>query len=340
MFLSNEISKRFKLVSALSMLGILFIHSKFILSRWGETFGSSFYSYVSVSVQYLISEQVTRICVPLFFMISGYFFYYKFNGTLKSYYTQLQKRFKSILIPYFLWSITWVILYNITKLKLINFSDLLNSLINPIPYQFWFLQVLIFCFIFSPVFFFLLKKLPKITILILLIFYLTDINSFKYELYGFGFFYLGGYLRYNKIKLNKKLVIYLFSIYILTIILGLILFILQKNDLVNIRVILHKISILSGIVLVNYYIFKGIRKDNLFENSSLTMDNGFFFFLFAAHEPLLSFLKKIWLQLFLSTYNLFAYFFLPTVLFILIKWFYVFLENKMPRIKHFYTGYR
>lgn len=142
MFLSNEISKRFKLVSALSMVGILFIHSKFILSRWGETFGTSFFSYISVSLQYLISEQVTRICVPLFFMISGYFFYYKFNGTLKSYYTQLQKRFKSILIPYFIWSVSWYIIYNLTKLKFLDFSDFINSLINPIPYSFGFFKYL------------------------------------------------------------------------------------------------------------------------------------------------------------------------------------------------------
>lgn len=340
MFLSNEISKRFKLVSALSMVGILFIHSKFILSRWGETFGTSFFSYISVSLQYLISEQVTRICVPLFFMISGYFFYYKFNGTLKSYYTQLQKRFKSILIPYFIWSVSWYIIYNLTKLKFLDFSDFINSLINPIPYQFWFLQILIICFIVSPVFLFLLKKIPKITLLILLIFYLIDISSFRSELYGLGFFYLGGYLRFKKIKLNKKLVIYLVSIYTLTIILGLILFILQKNNHLNIRVILHKISILIGLILVINYIFNESNKHSFFENPILSMNSGFFFFLFAAHEPLLSFLKKIWIQLFSSTYNLFAYFFLPILLFVLIKWFYVFLENKIPRIKHFYTGYR
>ena len=65
-------------------------------------------------------------------MISGYFFYYKYDGTLKSYYIQLQKRIKSTLIPYFLWSLSWYIVYNLTKLKFLDFSDLFNSFINPI----------------------------------------------------------------------------------------------------------------------------------------------------------------------------------------------------------------
>ena len=340
MLLSSEVSRRFKLVSALSMIGILFIHSKFINSRWGEDFGSSLYSYVSVSVQYLISEQITRICVPLFFMISGYFFYYKFDGTLKSYYIQLQKRFKSTLIPYFVWSLSWYIIYNLTKLNFLDFSDLLNSLINPIPYQFWFLKILIFCSIVSPVFFFLIKKLPKITILILLIFYLIDISSFKSEIYGFGFFYLGTYLRYFKVELNKKLITTLISIYLLTIISGLILFILQDNEYLLYRIISHKISILSGLLLVIYYIFKGITNDRFFKNSILSMDSGFLFFLFAAHEPLLSFLKKIWIQLFSYSYNLFAFFFLPILLFISIKCVYIFLKKIIPQILCFYTGNR
>ena len=340
MLLSIAVSRRFKIVSALSMIGILFIHSKFINSRWGEDFGTSFYSYVSVSLQYLISEQITRICVPLFFIISGYFFYHKYEGGRKSYYLQLQKRFRSTLIPYFLWSLSWFILYNITSLTLLDFLDLFNRLINPIPYQFWFLQILILCFIVSPVFFFLLKKLPKITILILLIFYLIDISSFKSELYGFGFFYLGGYLRYFKVELNKKLITTLISIYLLTIISGLILFILQDNEYLLYRIILHKISILSGLLLVIYYIFKRINNDRFFENSILSMDSGFFFFLFAAHEPLLSFLKKIWIQLFSSSYNLLAFFFLPILLLISIKWFYIFLKKIIPQILCFYTGNR
>jgi peptidoglycan/LPS O-acetylase OafA/YrhL len=222
----------------------------------------------------------------------------------------------------------------------LKFSDFFNSLINPIPYQFWFLQVLMSCFIVSPVFFFFIKKLPKITILILLIFYLNDINSFKSEIYGFGFFYLGGYLSYYKIKINKKLIATLISIYLLTIISGFILFISQENEYIFYRVLLHKISILSGLLLLIYYVFKESNNDRFFENSILSMDSGFFFFLYAFHEPTLSFLKKIWIQLFSSTYNLIAYFFIPMVLLIVTKWFYLLLKKKIPKILNFYTGYR
>ncbi|MDA9201824.1 acyltransferase [Flavobacteriaceae bacterium] len=340
MLVSNEVSRRFKLVSALSMVGILFIHSKFINSRWGEELGSSLYSYISVSVQYLISEQITRICVPLFFIISGYFFYHKYDGTLKSYFILLKKQIKSILIPYLLWSLTWYVLLNFSNFNFINFSSLLNGLLYPIPYQFWFLKILLLCFIISPIFFIVNQNYPKTTIILLILFYFLDVNNFKLEIYGFGFFCLGGYIRYNDLNLNKNVYNYLIYIYVISIIIGLLLYVINASDCFYLRVILHKTSILAGLILIYYYISKGIECIKFSWDFLLYKQSGFFFFVYAAHEPLLSFLKKIWIQLFSDSYNLFPYVFLPLIILYMLHLCYMFLEKKIPLVLVFYNGNR
>lgn len=340
MSLSNEVSRRFKLVSALSMVGILFIHSKFINSRWGEELGSSLYSYISVSLQYLISEQITRICVPLFFIISGYFFYHKYDGTLKSYFFQLQKRIKSVLIPYLLWSLTWYVLKNFSNFNHIDFSSLLYTLIYPIPYQFWFLKILLLCFIISPIFFIYNKTYQNTIVILLLLLYFLDVNNFKLEIYGFGFFYLGGYLRYFQINMHERLINYLIYIYALSIILGLMLYVNKGIEFYHFRVILHKISILSGLFLVNHFIFNGTKRKEYSFQYLLNKQSGFFFFIFALHEPLLSYFKKIWVQLFSDSYNLIPYIFFPLMIFYILNLCYMLLEKKAPLILKLYTGNR
>ncbi len=55
----------------------------------------------------LISNIICQIAVPIFFLISGYLFY---NET-KSYLQILQKRTKTVIIPYFIWNgITFLVM--------------------------------------------------------------------------------------------------------------------------------------------------------------------------------------------------------------------------------------
>ena len=59
----------------------------------------------------LISEIMPKIIVPIFFIISGYLFFFRgdFNGHV--YRQKLRKRVRTLLIPYILWNLIPILLH-------------------------------------------------------------------------------------------------------------------------------------------------------------------------------------------------------------------------------------
>ncbi len=54
---------------------------------------------------YFFQESIGRSAVPVFFVISGYMFFYKVAGlTTEIYKSKLKRRVKSLLIPYLIWN--------------------------------------------------------------------------------------------------------------------------------------------------------------------------------------------------------------------------------------------
>lgn len=90
------------------MVGIVFIH--FGVSEGipyqGEVYGAN-PPYWLICVNNLFSQVVARIGVPLFFLISGYLFF--LSGLDRhSYKRKLQKRARTLLLPYVLWNAVFV----------------------------------------------------------------------------------------------------------------------------------------------------------------------------------------------------------------------------------------
>ena len=74
---------------------------------WGENIpessviGSTIYDSIRIFMCHVIS----RAAVPTFFLISGYYFFYKIKDfTFDNYKDKLKKRIRTILIPYLLWN--------------------------------------------------------------------------------------------------------------------------------------------------------------------------------------------------------------------------------------------
>lgn len=138
------------------------------------------YTYVS----YVLSQIIARTAVPLFFLISGFLFFYKieiFNFDI--FLQKIKKRIRTLFIPYIFWNFLIILIYLIGQSivpnlisggkKLIcdyNFTDWLLSfwdtnLINPakdigmpINYPLWFIRDLMVVIMFSPLIYFLVKK--------------------------------------------------------------------------------------------------------------------------------------------------------------------------------------
>lgn len=138
-------------------------------------------------VSELISHHLGRIAVPCFFLFSGYFFFFKiqtFNGTFYS--KQLSRRWRSLLLPYLLWNMLFVVavlLKNFLMLEMGGVADeLYDQLQNrswydilwkgPFLFPLWYLRDLICMTILSPVFYLLFTYIRWFGLLLLLAAYL------------------------------------------------------------------------------------------------------------------------------------------------------------------------
>ena len=146
------------------ILGVVVIHSNI------KSFVTPGYSQEGVDiVKFIVS--LMRICVPSFFIISGYLFFYRVNKfTLNIYKEKLYRRVKTLVIPYVLWDIFCACLF-LFKVYFLHLNDLgivENNIIQwgkffqgfifieqaqgfPYAFAFWFIRNLIVFSILTPV---------------------------------------------------------------------------------------------------------------------------------------------------------------------------------------------
>jgi len=327
------------------MIGIVFLNSKFIRSRWNETLiENDPISWISIFFQLLISEQITRLCVPLFFVISGYFFFKNYDGSIQAYYIKLKSRFKTILIPYLFWCLFWFAIYNLFSQfqHLDSFPlALIDALVNPIPFQLWFLKDLMALVFFSPLVYFLITKIKQHYLFIaLLMVYLLDF-SIRSHIDSIVFFLLGAslFLSGNKWFLKQNIKIYLCAYTILSLIFAFLnLYSLYVNH--TFIVLIHKISVIIGILTILYSVFNFDMNHLSFKLLLNKLSAGYLFFLFASHEPLLSFLKSGFVMYFKSSFNLLGYFLLPLITIFITYIIYFVLRKKLSCILFLINGNR
>lgn len=128
-------------IRVLATIGVVFIH----------TTGPTLYKYNQISETYWwignMYDSALRMCVPLFFMISGFLLLQK-NYSLKVFFL---KRVNTVLIPLLAWSVffmLWKIYYEHSA-SLSSFS-LVSLVYEPAYYHLWFLYALIGAYLSVP----------------------------------------------------------------------------------------------------------------------------------------------------------------------------------------------
>ncbi|TDS13792.1 acyltransferase family protein [Sphingobacterium paludis] len=150
--------------------------------------GESVYIFVSE----LISHHIGRIAVPFFFVFSGYFFFSKIdNWTANLYFTQLKKRYSTLLFPYIFWNLALVIVIVVVNLMLEyvgrapneNYHDLRQSSLYdlfwgyPINFPLWYIRDLMVMVVLSPIFYYFFKLLRGFGLCIIAVLYLSTLES-------------------------------------------------------------------------------------------------------------------------------------------------------------------
>ena len=284
---------------------VVFIHNNFHEIRFAGAVEPVVTSEYIQIVRTLISDILARAAVPLLFLISGFLLYKKNPNSMAN----IKKKSKSILLPYLLW-ITVAILFfylaqslpfasqyfssphnlirNFSFLDWVDayFGKFTNRAPYPFLYPFWFLRdlfILNLCFPFIKAF---LNKAPLTYLLTTLLLWMGDIHSCLFSAEALFFFSIGFQAAkcgitvksVDSISFQDATIAYLFFI-------TLELFIYKNVT------IIHKANILLGSVVLlktaNYL----ANKEVIYTWSSKL--EGYAFFLYASHEPLLTILKKI-----------------------------------------------
>ena len=146
-------------------------------------------------------EMVGRITVPLFFFISGYLFFLKFDGSLNAFKSKLIKRVSSLIVPYILWNLLAFFFY--WSIGIAEGKDFLSSFWvveyhsghSPADGPLWFLRTLILLLPLTPIIYvFNINKYLCIGSLILYLFLFSNYGIFKQGMaIGFACFNLGAF---------------------------------------------------------------------------------------------------------------------------------------------------
>lgn len=156
----------------------------------------------------LIRNGIAKIAVPYFFIISGYFLAAHF-GELDFWGREVKKRFSSLVIPFFVWSLITFALYSPLSIVAdylahrpfgasvqISNGRWIHTLgldfdNTPLLTPLWYIRCLFIFVLLSPIFKFLVRRLGRLWLLIAYALYLGD-SLWPYDCAGLkGFFHYG-----------------------------------------------------------------------------------------------------------------------------------------------------
>ena len=355
--MNNYVSEKIKIISFISIILVVFLHA-YNLGFAPETAAAISNKTWNWFIQDLISYGITRIAVPLFFLFSGFWFFYKATGKSQEFSDKIKKRFFTLFIPFLFWSLFGIAFY-FTLQSLPQFEKffskelvkdytaemwLVKIFIHPIPYQLWFIRDLMLLVLLSPLLYYALKYLGRIFLAVVLALWFCHIDDFHNSIEALLFFGTGGFIGlYREDLLSKTastgkatiLVLLWISLLVIKSVLG-----WYGAPVLLVQSVLN-VSILAGVpafwLWYDAYLAQNRRFQLIILHLSTTT-----FFLFASHEPILTMVKKV---LFIvvgsnETASLAVYFLAPCVTLVLVYSVALSLRKFATRFYQIVTGGR
>ena len=340
----SEISRRMDYASLVAAMMILFIHgslSTIPLPRSVDL------------LQVFIGDGICRVAVPFFLVRAGYFFFLNIRD-VRTVFPRIKKRFKTLVIPYFFWAILGLLfLFAVSRISFLrplivrqypwaSLRQLAHFLLfDPINYQLWFLRDLFLLCLLSPVLFLFIRCFSWIGVVALGVIYIWFPCNYGifYTNLSLFFFVLGGQLAMRNPEVigrdlgrRQSLFLWFYGIlllvYSISKVFGFPLFSVPLKAFLQ----------LPGIVclwsVIGYFSRRGCLP--------LVSLSSFGFFIYLAHEPTITFLKKLILPVVPHTpfFLSFLYLSLPLLTLALVLPAAFFLKRKMPSFFSLIVGGR
>ena len=348
--MTQFLSDKLRVLSLISILFVLYIHSGF----HSNEIEGMIWNY---RCQEFISGMLGRCAVPLFYVISGYLFFLKVSDGMKSIYAKIQKRMRTLLVPYIIGCLFFVLFGVIIAItpgisRYVNgsvmplFNEPLHQIIcnifydsgsgTPCAFQLWFLRDLILIVATSPIWYLLLKHLRWI--FVITSFGLTYIQLPFVPFFALFWFLLGGQLVQVKNGYGGA------SLTMLSIVTFLLLSIVQlfMPDMIGWELVNIPIIILGLISVWGIYDMVLGKDFKLSEHRWLATACQFTFFIYLFHEPTLNIVRKLILVVlgkneygYLISYLISPWIF--TICFVIIG---LQFRKYLPKVYHVCTGGR
>ncbi len=338
--MTRSLSQKFRFFTFVCIALLAYVHGY----NLKETYLSP-YSTVSEPLtfttffEYLWSNGLLRFRIPMLFLISGYLYALYDHRT---YVTQVKNRFRSLIIPYLLWSALGILLtfllqqipYTANVVYQAGIDQMGDNrpyteigwpgvlkrwILTPISYQLWFIAALFIYNLLYPLIRWMVTKVPYIWLPATFLFFFSSIMFPLIDGRGLFFFSIGVWLVKKNISVEEEpgwfsLGLTLIVFIGVSVIKTFMAFELQPtNNTWRVLLALHQLAVIAGILAMWFGADRVIRwfmKQEWFNHAS-----AFSFFIFGIHVPLLPYLMK-WALMnldFLPNYRLLTYLFVPLV---------------------------
>lgn len=343
MDISGFISSKFRFWSFISMVLLVFVHGYNLDIRYMQpwTMPAEPMTF-SAFTEYFLANGIFRFRIPMLFVISGFLYALHDQRPNRQ---RIPKRLRSLLLPYLIWSFlgllfTYLLEITVYGRELVAASHIVQIdesrlllhdykwyelagkwLIAPVPYQLWFIKVLLIYNLAYPLirwcvlhhsaryFFFSLAA----------VMWITTFGIGFVEGEGLLFFSLGVWMQKTEFRIDfpsKQLSpvwwgISFVALAVLKTLLAFGNFGLSEGVRIPMLVIMHKVMIVSGLIVCWYgldAIVKWCMKQKWFVWMS-----AFSFIIYAVHVPIIAYLIDPALKAlsFLPQHQLFAFVLLP-----------------------------
>ncbi|UJX40270.1 acyltransferase [Desulfovibrio sp. JY] len=289
-----EISRRFDVLRTLLVVFIVGVHAEKGIQAYYTQVPDGLRAYLVV-----FPHNIFRLCVPIFFSISGYLFYLTYKPTVEAYGRMLVKKARTILVPYLLFnaiSIALILIFN--KIPYIgDFNDLhrdgiLKYLLGvyrfPAVYTLWFLRDLYVFFLLAPVFYVVSVEIPLLGLVVFwAIWMFIPQHGLPVELSGMFFFYLGCLLSRTRADLDgaRRFTVPACVLY-LAVLLAVSFVEYTQGTGTEIYQTLYRHNLIFGTVCL--WLLTGYSRFG--DSQFLLRFSGVSFFVYLTHEPVLSYL--------------------------------------------------
>lgn len=372
MELSEFTSKKFKFWSFISMVLLVFVHGYNLDVRYMQPWTIPGQSMsLTAFTEYFLANGIFRFRIPMLFIISGYLFALHDQ---KPYKQRTNKRLRTLLIPYLVWSAIGILFTYllesfptgrdlVTSSHIVQIDDtrqllhdyhwyelLFRWILMPVPYQLWFIRVLLIYNIAYPAIrWCVISRTARwIFFSIAILMWLGTMGFVLFEGEGLLFFSLGVWMQKTDFAIDSPL-LWLrprwwgIAFLMLTAIKTFLAFngeAFLGNAIYPVLTILHKLEILSGLIACWYGL------DDLvhwFMNKRwFVWLSSFAFIIYAFHAPVVAYLINPTLAL-LDPYpgtHMLAFVLLPVTIIVIAIGTGAFLRKALPGVYSLLTGGR